>query len=396
MVERILIMTKFIEPVINPKIYLLYKIILFLYEIYMFSKIKKLPILLILALLLAVSSSGFAYYEYKELQNFKDAGLYYDKNQKQVVLSPQSFATNSSTRYLGINELKDFMSYKINCPVSFVFIAGDCNNPFYQNQNNNSSGVSGYASQNTFSAPSSPTSEIIKAKYYGWFGSDKVEFTINTPVQNFKYNGEYYSNSEKKTFNFVGNVSSQQNNGSYKSSISLEENVDGLITGKIELFSQDNTNKLAGLSNDAIEKLSTENLFGTYTAKDQKQYDIFLTNKKETIESWKVKEIKGKYYKASVYGGGISPNAAMITGENINYFSNETWNFKDLVDGQEVVIKGKTRQYSSLFGNAVATYQPQFDNQNCGYAIPCTPKTGYPAAFSTDIGIFNIESVNKV
>ena len=40
----------------------------------MFQKIKKLPLLLILAILLAIGSSGFAFYQHKELQHFKDAG----------------------------------------------------------------------------------------------------------------------------------------------------------------------------------------------------------------------------------------------------------------------------------------------------------------------------------
>ena len=367
----------------------------------MFSKIKKLPLLLILTILLAIGSSGFAYYEYKELQNFKDAGLFYDKNQKQVVLSPVLSISSSSSRYFGLNEIKDYLAFKLGCDTVSSFVFGNCQPyPYPQNRITYSSlnYPSSYA--NFISAQAIPNynqqTDLIKAKYYGWFGSDKVEFNINTPVQNYKYNGDYYSNAEKKTFNFVGNTLSQQNNGSYRNTISLEENVDGLITGKIELFSQDNTNKLAGLSNEATEKLSVENLYGTYTAKDQKTYDIFLTNKKDVADYWPTSEIRGKYYKSSNYGGGVVENAAMITSGSVNFFSNETWNFKNLVDGQEVIIKGKQRRYSSLYGNAVATYQPPYDNQNCGYASPCTPKAGYPAAFSTDLGIFNIESVEKV
>ena len=135
-------------------------------------------------------------------------------------------------------------------------------------------------------------------------------------------------------------------------------------------------------------------MFGTYTAKDQKVYDVFLTNKKEKVEEWKIKEIRGKVYSTQVYNGYGQNGVIMITAGDVNYFTNEAWNFKNLGDGQEVIIKGKTRQYSTQYNNPTATYQPPYDGQ-CNYG-QCTPKAGYPAGFSTDLGIFNIESVNKV
>ena len=204
----------------------------------MLSKIKKLPTVLIIVLLLAIGSSGFAYNEYKELQNFKDAGLFYDKNQKQVVLSPLVSTSNMPSRYIGFNELKEFLTYKFNCDSVSAFLFGGC--PNINSQQNQSI----YSSSSFFNPSSSyfsgqpmqnynPSNESVKAKYYGWFGSDKVEFTINTPVQNFKYNGEYYSNSEKKTFNFMGNTTSRQKGDSYTNSIILDEMTDALITGKI-------------------------------------------------------------------------------------------------------------------------------------------------------------------
>jgi hypothetical protein len=378
----------------------------------MFHKIKKLPLLLILAILLAIGSSGFAFYQYKELQHFKDAGLFYDSNQKQVVLNSMNYASYSSTRFVGINEIKDLLTFKLRCSSINEFINGYCLNYSLQNQYSLSSSNFSISPQATAISENSAriynqiqNNQVTSAKYYGWFGSDKVEFNINTPVQNYKYNGDYYSNTEKKTYNFVGNTVTDNNNYnnynngiSVKTSIKLDEVTDGLITGKIDLFSQDNSNKLAGLSGDAVDKLSAENLYGTYTAKDQKQYDIFLTKNKETIDSWKVKEIKGKLYFGNTYGYGTPTSNAFIKSGNENYFSNENWNFKNLIDGQEVIIRGKIRVFTPFAnsGGTVANYQPPYLPCNDGPGCQGKPKLGFPETFSTDLGIFNIESVEKI
>jgi hypothetical protein len=364
----------------------------------MFQKIKKLPLLLILTILLAVGSSGFAFYQYRELQHFKDAGLFYDVNQKQVVLSPLRFdESNILSRYFGLNEIKEYVKNSNPCFFRSEFIFGMCQGQIPSSYSYNL-GISSQVFNSNF-GKNTQTS----AKYYGWFGSDKVEFNINTPAQNTKYNGDYYSNSEKKTYNFVGTAGSDKdyNGGSslYKNTINLEEITDGLITGKINLFSQDNTNKLAGLSNDVVEKLNAENMYGTYIAKDQKQYDVFLTKNKETVDNWKIKEIRGKLYLGNGYGVyGNQSSMSFVKGENENYFTNENWNFKNMVDGQEVIIKGKTRKFTSPSNNngPIATYQPPYLPCNDGPGCQGKIKPGYTDPFTTDTGIFNIESVEKI
>jgi hypothetical protein len=369
----------------------------------MFQKIKKLPLLLILAILLAIGSSGFAFYQYKELQNFKDAGLFYDSNQKQVVLSPmQIYQGSGFTRFIGLNEIKDYLSNSMSCSGNLIY--GGCYNAKISYSSSSSFSNFSLTPQMVAISENSAknynqiqNNQLTSAKYYGWFGSDKVEFNINTPVQNYKYNGDYYSNSEKKTYNFVGSTNSENYNGTNRTSIKLDEFTDGLLTGKIDLYSQDNTNRLSGLSNDATEKLNAENLYGTYTAKDQKRYDIFLTKNKETVDNWKIKEIKGKFYKGQNYGSPNSSTPVFIVSKDVNYFSFETWNFKDYVDGQEVIIKAKTREYTlDNYGNAIASYQPQF--AECYGPGGCNPqpKLGLPQSFSTNSGIFNIESVEKI
>jgi hypothetical protein len=371
----------------------------------MFHKIKKLPLLLILAILLAIGSSGFALYQYKELQvktkelnNFREVGLFYDTNQKQVVVSPLIFdESNILSRYFGLNEIKEYVKNSYPCFFRSEFILGMC-----QGQIPSSYSYNLGISSTIFNSNLGNNSQV-SAKYYGWFGSDKVEFNINTPAQNSKYNGDYYSNSEKKTYNFVGTMGSDKDYSSgsslFKNTINLEEITNGLITGKINLFSQDNTNKLAGLSNDAVDKLNAENMYGTYTAKDQKQYDIFLTRNKETVDNWKTKEIRGKIYIGNGYGPYGNQNGIIfVKGNNENYFSNENWNFKNFVEGEEVVVKGKSRIYTAPGNNSgpIATYQPQFLPCNEGPGCQGKLKPGFPEQFSTDLGIFNIESVEKI
>jgi hypothetical protein len=366
----------------------------------MLQKIKKLPLLLILAMLLTVGSSGFAFYQYRELQAkntelkyFKDAGLFYDSTQKQLVISPFIYdESNTLSRYISIGELKRFLTGSTLCEKYYDFMFGKCLVAMNQNPKGQDKILDDQASP---------------AKYYGWFGSDKVELNINIPVKDFtnvnrfEYSGNYYSNSEKKIFSFKGGTNLAKDydtSEGYKTSIKLEETTDGILTGKIDLFSQDNTNKLAGLSNDAVEKLNAVNMYGTYTAKDQKQYDVFLTKDKETVDNWKVKEIKGKVYFGNTYGYGSPTSNAFIITDNENYFSNENWNFKNLVDGQEVLIKGKAREYTPLpnNGNTVANYQPPV--AQCEMPGGCLPqsKLGFPQPFSTNLGIFNIESVEKI
>jgi hypothetical protein len=324
---------------------------------------------------------------------------------KQVVLSPMQFyQSNGYTRFIGINEIKDYLSNAMSCSGNLIY--GSCYNAKISYSSSSSFSNFSLTPQMVAISENSAriqnqlqNNQVTTAKYYGWFGSDKVEFNINTPVKDAKYNGDYYSNSEKKTYNFIGGTTNDVYNGTNRNSIILDELTDGLLTGRISLFSQDNTNKLAGLSNDATEKLNAENLYGTYTAKDQKRYDVFLTKNKETVDNWKVKEIRGKFYRSQNYGIPNASAPVFVITKDSNYFSFETWNFKDFVDGQEVLIKSKSREYTTdNYGNTIANYQPpmQETGWECRTNLCNTPKVGYPQSFLTNLGIFNIESVEKI
>jgi hypothetical protein len=371
----------------------------------MIQKIKKLPLLLILAILLAIGSSGFAFYQYRELQHFKDAGLFYDSNQKQVVLSPVLLwpFDDSYGRQLTVEEIKNVTSGHTFCSIRGAISTESCLDNSLQLIKNID------YDKRMFLNSQLDVNRPVSAKYYGWFGSDKVELNINTPAQTTKYNGDYFNNSEKKTYNLVGKVitNKQSSNGLYninesfliKNTISLEETTDGLLTGQVDLFSQDNTNKLAGLSNDTLDKLNAENLYGMYTSKDEKQYDVFLTKNKEIVDNWVIEEIKGKLYLGNGYSSyGTQNSIAFVKGASENYFSNENWNFKNMVDGQEVIIRGKTRKFTSPSNNSgpIATYQPPYLPCNDGPGCQGKIKPGYTDPFTTDTGIFNIESVEKI
>lgn len=179
---------------------------------------------------------------------------------------------------------------------------------------------------------------------FGFVGGDKIKMDLNTSFSDI--NGSYYSTTENKTYSLKGRINPQVDNstGFYGANISMNEFENGSISGRFDINSDRPQNVNGGnnynLSMDVLgsNPENVKKLFGTYSAYDGIQYDLYLTPDTNEIDNWKTETFNGK-----LYNNNSNWQSVFIKIGDKFYHSKNVNKFKDIPNESEVTFIAKTR-----------------------------------------------------